>query len=1795
MSSQKTQIADLNKVGIVRDTAPHALPANAFSDGQNIRFVNEGVEKRKGTAKIFEDTTSTNQMILMNYFADPVGERYIRTMRDTSFSPNRIKLESISEAGVATAITLNTYATSFLEFVNSSNSDFQSDVVAGGQAIIVNNGFHTPHVIQSGSNAASEIPGWNYDTTNDGHTSCKVIKSFKDVLIAGNLTKYTTVTTDGSDNITDITTSSGVVRQPSAIRVSSLAGPGEIPQLWDPSAAGSKPSDEFEISSTSPIQDIIELQGTAIIYTNDSIHSVQIDSRNNINVQNITKSHGLLAMGLVTEFNGQHLVVGSDDIYIFSGSSASIKSVAESRVKEYFFDNLNPGYLNNAFVVNDKMTSEVKIFFPNKKSFSGKCNEYLAWNYKNNTWSINTCEDIIDATVGPIPGGGLPTETVTFDGVGNAAATGQAEVQRLTIDLGSGNTLTPPTNQTESLAYQGSNSATFLATNATVGIDDAIIPTNQEQYVYTLETNASTGGTQIEFADVNSNASVATIPKTSLAVSVNSDFTETNQNSVTSKNGSSWSSATTDHKYNWPAPSNIFSFYYLCATSASTLTDLTVPPNNSAIILEITSNTSTNTSLNVKRIIVNIDGVIQSHSFSGTSTNFIFNTQYRVNVVLGSAGTLATNRRLVNTTPGFKGTPPSSTNYTASVRYYTSATISYYDPTVDYVLSGVRTGDRTIFDTVGTAVNSTENPIKNANGTITTYVPENKVIEAFSLEGSVIAQSVTGVGDQTNLDDKPEVDLNVSLVSTVAEYSPPGNNATNINLATPSIVTGVEFVEINSTQSEVRVVNNYNSSSTSSYAVFRFNTPATTPIAYTLNENDIVLGTMTFPVTLEDSNNLSLTINLNDKMIRNTVEKSGFIGTFSTVAYNMSQQKTTFRLTNNGSSSDPTNVEFVTGKVSVDSESVQGSLNFGQSVTLTQPGDTTASQWTVALGEAANFSFSDDNGSIISNFALTQQIGATDIAAEIADSINNLSNSTYSASSSNNVLTIKNAVSSSQTPLLTFIENDGRDLEKEFKVSPISEVGSLPATTEDFITWVVRDNRIDLYFNKGVPAGQPAQRTIYTYSEADFLTKTSAFFNEDFSAPTSANDDFPFPTTIGDFTYALENDYIERGTLQGTFLSSSYYSVLFKSDVAAGEATRVSPGTSFPQYTYTIDDGVNSQLSATYSPTTPTDTSTIVAEGLRDHMIAYFNNNKQGNQSAWSGAATVSNNDKKYGVIDFNNETTLSEFVIGISTNANPDAPNSSAVLTGAEITGSQTGNVLRLFEPNNSTAVLDVQLTSNESTSTIISRIVDVINNNLQSPINYSATNNTSESQVDIVGSSVNTQARWTTQYLAANNGNSANGDFLIDPTAAVTVVGKPNSVKLKFFEPRTQGDVIIALTQTNNNALATELTSKINEVTSGFYANWQAAVDTAVGDNVIKLTFNTNDFVLPANYPTVRDVDYSGPNGNDGRAIYVKEVIYDSSTIDNSSIIPEGSTGLTMATQLSQFSGTEFTRGQPDIVGTKVTVLFEGNSFTSQPAALSATPAQMGLVFADMINSDVPALSAVDNTDGTVSVSSNNLTINSFVLDVGFDESSDENSVNRAERSNPPNWPTASVATDGTTIDSERPWSLALFNNRQRYLVTISDYVTSASNIGYTFNSSKLPSDLSNGTPYTSFLERTHFSVGDFSTIKQFNYLQALVTQGDLGICVNTINSPGETVSELRTQTKKPFHIQEEYKIDIRKPASAEAERVFSAGRMVNVCFTDLVGEYNSIQYSGTTPWRISGYGFDYISRESRSESKD
>ena len=194
------------------------------------------------------------------------------------------------------------------------------------------------------------------------------------------------------------------------IRSSDVAAPGNIPQNWNPFATGVSTADEFTITNDGVVQDLVELQGNLFIYSNSSI-AVMSNTGNQavpLTVRPVTDVYGAITTDAVLEFDGRHIVVGSQDIYSFGGHPGSIKSIADTKIRREFFDRLNPLAIGLTFLLQYQQRDEIWICYANESAISDKINEALIWNYRNNTWTYRDLVDVVSGDVGPVPGGGLP-------------------------------------------------------------------------------------------------------------------------------------------------------------------------------------------------------------------------------------------------------------------------------------------------------------------------------------------------------------------------------------------------------------------------------------------------------------------------------------------------------------------------------------------------------------------------------------------------------------------------------------------------------------------------------------------------------------------------------------------------------------------------------------------------------------------------------------------------------------------------------------------------------------------------------------------------------------------------------------------------------------------------------------------------------------------------------------------------------------------------------------------------------------------------------------------------------------------------------------------------------------------------------------------------------------------------------------------------------------------------------------------------------------------------------------------
>jgi hypothetical protein len=353
------QIKDMGQGGLCTDLPPMLVPMNTFTDVNNVRFDDNSVQVITGEA--LYRTVS---------IAPDFGVHWRRPDQSYNiFAKNGI-IVRVDAAGNTSGYPTGTPMLSSSD-AKYSNSDWHSTLFNGGYAVVMNNGKSTPlYCLYNGGTADTqfvELPGWNYTV---GQTiTAKVVRSLNYSLVAANLTVVGT---------------SATTNAPGTIRVSAQAAAGSIPQIWQPGTT-TDTADEFELSSTSPILDMLELRGNMFIYSQDCINILTIGATSR--VQPYSKSYGIISTDCVCEFDGSHFVVDRNDIYVHNGSG-SIQSLADFRIKKYFFGQLNKAALEKMYVVKNPFNKEIWICYP--KGSSTVCTEALIYQYKTNTWSKRT-------------------------------------------------------------------------------------------------------------------------------------------------------------------------------------------------------------------------------------------------------------------------------------------------------------------------------------------------------------------------------------------------------------------------------------------------------------------------------------------------------------------------------------------------------------------------------------------------------------------------------------------------------------------------------------------------------------------------------------------------------------------------------------------------------------------------------------------------------------------------------------------------------------------------------------------------------------------------------------------------------------------------------------------------------------------------------------------------------------------------------------------------------------------------------------------------------------------------------------------------------------------------------------------------------------------------------------------------------------------------------------------------------------------------------------------------------------
>jgi hypothetical protein len=362
------QIKDLGTAGVIRDMPPVSLAPNVFTNVNNVRFDNSSIETITG--EIIYSPSIT--------IAPDFGIHWRRPDQGYNIFAKNGNIVRV-DAGGSTSAMLTSSESKY----NSSKWD--ACTFNGGYAIIMNNGKSTPLFCLYGSSTAGssfiELPGWNYSA---GLTvNAKIIRQLGYALVACNLT---------------ITDNGVVTNAPNTIRISVQAAPGNIPAVWQPGTT-TDTADEFELSTTSPILEAGELRGNLYVYSSDAINVVTI-GQSITRVQPYAKGYGILNTRCLAEFDGQHFVVDRNDIYIHGGSGG-IKSIANFKVRDFFFNDVNQSAIDKVYVQRNSRNDEIWVHYPSGSSTV--CNKVMIYQYRLDNWTFRDAPGTASSFEGPSP------------------------------------------------------------------------------------------------------------------------------------------------------------------------------------------------------------------------------------------------------------------------------------------------------------------------------------------------------------------------------------------------------------------------------------------------------------------------------------------------------------------------------------------------------------------------------------------------------------------------------------------------------------------------------------------------------------------------------------------------------------------------------------------------------------------------------------------------------------------------------------------------------------------------------------------------------------------------------------------------------------------------------------------------------------------------------------------------------------------------------------------------------------------------------------------------------------------------------------------------------------------------------------------------------------------------------------------------------------------------------------------------------------------------------------------------
>lgn len=359
-------VPNAGAIGLNRDLSDHELPLGAFTDSEDIRFLDGYAHQFFGYGEVFDGVSITPHHLT------PV---IIGNDRYWIYA----SLEKLYAATSINGVITHT------DLTRSSGGDYSASANQWTSAVIGG----IP-VMNAGN--TSDVPQrWDLDILNKfvaldnwpAATYCKSMRVYKQFLVALNITKP-------AGNF------------PFMVKWSNPAVPGSLPTSWsetDPT----NDAGEFDLAEgQDPIVDGLQLRDSFMIYKEASVWRMDHTGGPFVfRFQKVLGVSGAMNRNCIVEIDGYHVVLTNNDIIIHDGVQSN--SVLDKMTRRWLFQNIDVESFDKSFVFKNPFFNEVCICFA--LVGSPIPNRAIVYNYKDKTVSSRRLPDINCAADGAIEEG----------------------------------------------------------------------------------------------------------------------------------------------------------------------------------------------------------------------------------------------------------------------------------------------------------------------------------------------------------------------------------------------------------------------------------------------------------------------------------------------------------------------------------------------------------------------------------------------------------------------------------------------------------------------------------------------------------------------------------------------------------------------------------------------------------------------------------------------------------------------------------------------------------------------------------------------------------------------------------------------------------------------------------------------------------------------------------------------------------------------------------------------------------------------------------------------------------------------------------------------------------------------------------------------------------------------------------------------------------------------------------------------------------------------------------------------